>query len=111
MRKLEKESLHRLRICSTMKHLQIYRMKILNPKIRDQIVGYHDGLFCMLHSPTNRLTIWNPETREFRNLPNYKYCNSSNHLIVHSTFIGFEFDLINNDFKLLFAHNLWNEKR
>ncbi|ESR44975.1 hypothetical protein CICLE_v10003520mg, partial [Citrus x clementina] len=78
--------------------LAIYHMKTLNPKF-------------MINFSTNRLTIWNPATREFRNLPNYKYCNSSNRLIPPSTFICLESDPINNDFKLLFVHNLWNEKR
>ncbi|XP_052298007.1 putative F-box protein At3g16210 [Citrus sinensis] len=83
----------------------------IKPQIHDKFVGYHDGLFCIMQSSTNRLTIWNPATREFRNLPNYKYCNSSNRLIPPSTFICLESDPINNDFKLLFVHNLWNEKR
>ena len=70
----------------------------LNPPIKfSYVVGSCNGLLC-LADRANELYLWNPVTRQVKNMPGYKYSvreNSNDYRIA----FGFGFDHASSDYK------------
>lgn len=61
------------------------------------VVGSCNGLLC-LADKANKLYLWNPVTRQVKNMPGYKYTVDKNS-DVDSVAFGFGFDHATSDYK------------
>lgn len=71
-------------------------------------VGPYDGIFCIF-GVDNRLTLWNPGTKESRPVPKCRIV-FPRYTKVFRTNIGFGRDPKNNEYKLVLLFTLWDEK-
>ncbi|ESR38729.1 hypothetical protein CICLE_v10027197mg [Citrus x clementina] len=71
--------------------------------------GPYDGIFCIV-GVDNRLTLWNPATKESRPVPKCRIV-FPRYSKIFRTSIGFGRDPKNNEYKLVLIFTLWDEKR
>lgn len=70
--------------------------------------GPYDGIFCIF-GVDDRLTLWNPATKESRPVPKCRIVFPP-YTKIFCTNIGFGRDPKNNDYKLVLIFTLWDEK-
>nr|WRK57750.1 SLF5 protein [Citrus maxima] len=70
--------------------------------------GPYDGIFCIF-GVDDRLTLWNPATKESRPVPKCRIIFPRYTKIFRTNF-GFGRDLKNNEYKFVLIFTLWDEK-
>lgn len=73
-----------------------------------ELLGNCNGLFCLHDKNSNRISIWNLATREFRALPKWKG-EIPRHKWVYQLNFGFELDSSSNDYKIIFILNVTDD--
>ncbi|XVE75328.1 hypothetical protein DITRI_Ditri12bG0085600 [Diplodiscus trichospermus] len=94
----------RLSVDETLVSYQNFSHQLPSPFDKTYFIDYFvdNGLFCLSDRKDFRITLWNPATREIRNLPACSDPNIPPKVFTEIRILGFGLDPLSNDYKVIY---------